>query len=422
MRLLHVSDWHLGTTLGRVRRTSDHDEVLDEIVDVAAEFRPHLVVHTGDLFDHSRPAVEDLHRGVDALRRLADHAPVVVLAGNHDSPAMFDVFNRFLALGAGPGRAPVHFVGRARSAARGGILTFPGDDGEEVRLAPVPFIHPNTLLDTFDVAPERWTASYTDQVRLIEGNLGSGLTAGYDPNRHVLLFAAHLHVGGAAFSGSERPLHITDSYATSVEHLPAVSYAAFGHIHKPQPLPGGVVQGRYAGSPIPIDFGERGERKSVVCVEAQPGRVAIINEVPLSGGRPLVRVQGRLEELAGKIDEVGRAIVAVTVDTDEPTPELAAQVAELFPEATIFDVIERCRKTAVAEAQPLPDGEEPPIRDLFRAYLAEELPAIHVESTAAVFDRLLEAAEAASVADFDDEEELFRTPEHMTTPSREVKA
>lgn len=421
MRLLHVSDWHLGTSLGRVRRTSDHDEVLDEIVAVAADFQPHLVIHTGDLFDHTRPAVEDLHRGVDALRRLAEYAPAVVLAGNHDSPAIFDVFNRLLALGAGPDRAPVRFVGRARSAARGGILVFPGDDGEEVRLAPVPFIHPNTLLDAFDVPPERWTASYTDQVRLVEENLGQGLTTGYNPSRHVLLFAAHLHVGGAAFSGSERPLHITDNYATSVEHLPAVSYAAFGHIHKPQPLPGGVVQGRYAGSPIPIDFGERGEQKSVVCVEAQPGRVATITEVPLSGGRPLVRVQGRLEDLAGMVDEVGRAIVQVTVDTDEPTQDLADRVAALLPEATIFDVIERCAKTAVPEAEMLPDGEEPPIRDVFRAYLADEVPATLVDGAAAVFDRLLEAAEAVTIAEFDDEETLFRTPDDATAPPQGVK-
>lgn len=418
MRLLHVSDWHLGATLGRVRRAGDHDEVLNEIVGVAADFRPHLVLHTGDLFDHARPAVEDLHRGVDALRRLAEHAPVVVLAGNHDSPAMFELFDHLLALGAGPGRAPVRFVSRARSAARGGILTLPGDDGEEVRLAPVPFIHPNTLLEAFDVPPERWTAGYSDQVRLIEENLAHGLTAGYDAGRHVLLFAAHLHVGGAAFSGSERPLHITDSYATAVEHLPPVSYAAFGHIHRPQPLPGGVVQGRYAGSPIPIDFGERNEKKSVVCVEARPGRVAAITEVPVSGGRPLLRVQGRLADLASRAGEVGRAIVAVTVDTDEPAPGLAEQVAALFPRATLFDVVERCAATAAPEAQPVPAGApEPPIRELFREYLAEaKAPAALAPGVTALFDRLLEAAEAGVAAAFDGEEALFDLPEAGPRP------
>ncbi|MGH9284988.1 MAG: metallophosphoesterase family protein, partial [Acidimicrobiales bacterium] len=276
MRLLHLSDWHLGTTLGRVSRVPDHEAVLDEMVAIAAGYRPHLVVHTGDLFDHSRPAVDDLRLGVETLRRLAAYAPVVVLAGNHDSPHLFEVFDRLLALGAG-GRStasPVRFVGRARPPAAGGVLSFPGERDEEVRLAPLPFVHPNALLEAFDVAPERWTANYTDQVRIYEERLGDGLAEGFDPNRHVLLFAAHLHVGGARFSGSERMVHCTDGYATTVEHLPAVSYAAFGHIHRPQALPGGRARGRYAGSPIAVDFGEAGEPKGVVTVEARPGRVA----------------------------------------------------------------------------------------------------------------------------------------------------
>ena len=57
MRLLHVSDWHLGATLGRIRREPDHVEVLDEIIEIADSVEPHLVMHTGDLFDSVRPPV-----------------------------------------------------------------------------------------------------------------------------------------------------------------------------------------------------------------------------------------------------------------------------------------------------------------------------------------------------------------------------
>jgi exonuclease SbcD len=67
MRLLHVSDWHLGATLGRVDRWPDHQQVLGEQITLARELRPHLILHTGDLFHHPRPAVEDLRRGLWAL-------------------------------------------------------------------------------------------------------------------------------------------------------------------------------------------------------------------------------------------------------------------------------------------------------------------------------------------------------------------
>ncbi len=416
MRLLHISDWHLGATLGRVDRWPDHERVLGEQIALAREVRPHLVVHTGDLFHYPRPGVEDLRRGMWALEELAAVAPVVVLAGNHDSPALFDIFQRLLRLGR-PGADPgqVRFIGRARPPSDGGLLTLPGDASgdlqEEIRLAPLPFVHPNAVLEAFGVPPERWTAHYTDQVHYVEQALGDGLQHGYDGTRQVLLFAAHLYVGGAVFSNSERRLHVSEAYATQVEHLPQVSYAAFGHIHRPQPLPGGLVPGRYAGAPIPIDFGEEGEHKSVVAVEATPGRPAHVEVVPLSGGRPLRRVRGTLEELAGMADDIGPAIVLVTVVTEAPTPELADRVRALLPRATVLDIHDDCAASRVEVVSATPDGAEPTLPELFAEFLAESpRPGVHAGQVRGVFDTLLEAAEAETSVSFDEEALLAVEP------------
>ena len=89
MRLLHVSDWHLGRVLYNTARTSDHAEVLDEIENIAREFKPHLIIHSGDVWDLIRPAYVDLRSGIERLSALAGVAPVVVLCGNHDSPLLF---------------------------------------------------------------------------------------------------------------------------------------------------------------------------------------------------------------------------------------------------------------------------------------------------------------------------------------------
>jgi exonuclease SbcD len=416
MRLLHLSDWHLGATLGRVDRWPDHEQVLGEQIALARELHPHLILHTGDLFHYPRPAVEDLRRGLWALEELAAVAPVVVLAGNHDSPAMFDIFQRLLSLGR-PATAPgrVQFVARARPPGDGGLLTLPGDtDGdleEEIRLAPLPFVHPNALLEAFEVPPERWTAHYTDQVHLVERALGDALRDGYDGTRQLLLFGAHLYVGGAMFSNSERRLHVSEAYATQVDHLPDVTYAAFGHIHRPQPLPGGLVPGRYAGAPIPIDFGEEGEDKSVVVVEAAPGRPARVETVPISGGRPLRRVRGTLEELVGQAGDIGQAIALVTVATQTPTPDLADRVRALLPQATLLDVHEDCAGSQVEVVAGAPTGAEPTLQELFADYLAEApRPGVHASRVRGVFDTLLEAAEAETPASFDEEALLEVAP------------
>ena len=387
MRILHVSDWHLGATLGRIRRREDHATVIDEMVAIADEYRPDLVIHTGDLFDHVRPGAEDMTVAIDALRRLAVHGPVVVLAGNHDSPALFEVFERLLHLTTGDSH--IRFIPRARPPADGGILDFPVGD-QRLRLAPLPFVHPNQLLDVFAIDETKWMADYTGQVRQVEQALGAGLLDGYDGARDVLLFAAHLHVGGASFSGSERPLHITEQYATEVDHLPKVSYAAFGHIHKPQRIPG-AVPGEYAGSAIPINFGEMKETKRVLVVEVEPGRPAKVVPVPLSGGRKLIRLEGTLPELTKQ--DVGDAILDLTVHTDERLVGLDDQVKRLFPDAAVFDLRERVAgiEPAIVEP-PSKDDVEPPLRDLFEIYLRNVATKSEVKQSMSLFDRLFDAA------------------------------
>ena len=49
-----------------------------------------LVLVAGDVFDRAAPPVESLSLGLDALLRLARGRPVVVVAGNHDAPELFD--------------------------------------------------------------------------------------------------------------------------------------------------------------------------------------------------------------------------------------------------------------------------------------------------------------------------------------------
>ncbi|MDP8928370.1 MAG: exonuclease SbcCD subunit D [Actinomycetota bacterium] len=394
MRLLHVSDWHLGATLGRLSREPDHAAVIDEIVGVAADFSPHLILHTGDLFDGFRPPVEAMRLAMDALRRLGEQAPVVVVAGNHDSRPLFRLFDQILRLNGGGAR--VRFVADVVGY-ECGPMTFPGDEGETLRLACIPFLHPNALVNVFATRPERWTGKYADGVRNLQDVLRAQLEAGFDPRRDINLYAAHLHVGGAVLARSERTVHVSESYAVDPESLPPVSYAAFGHIHKPQKLPG-LIPGRYAGSPIQIDYGELGEQKSVVTVEARPGRSADVTTVPLSGGRPLVCLEGTLEQLAGVADDHrGPAIMAVTMVTDEPVRGLADKVAELFPKADLYQVHNRVINQRHTAVEPVTeDVAESDFRELFRGFLSEKegLGPRLSGRLSMLFDRLLDAVES----------------------------
>ena len=75
----------------------------------------------------------------------------------------------------------------------------------------------------------------------------------------------------------------------------------------------GTLTGYYAGSPMQLDFGEEGERKHLVLVEARPGRNATIETPELTSPHKLVRVEGTLDEVAARAPEVGTNLALVTV-------------------------------------------------------------------------------------------------------------
>lgn len=409
MKLLHVSDWHLGRTTYGASRASDHDAVIDQMVEEARALGPDLVLHTGDLFDTARPSYDDMQRGVDALERLAALAPVVVVRGNHDSAALLALFSRMLGA-----RSRIHFASHPRRPKQGGVLDFDSADGHRVRVAVLPFVHAGRVVRGFEDATS-WTGVYAKRIRGIVDVLDGALAEDFRPERDVLLFAAHLHVDGATLSNSERAIHVSDDYASRADHLPRVSYAAFGHIHKPQALPSSGVTGAYAGSPLQLDFGEVGEQKRMVAVTAAPGRPAEVVSIPLTRGRELRAFTGTLEELAAAADGLGDALCKLTLRTAEPDPSLASKARELLPRAEIVQVVEHC---AAREMQALDDRDqaagdarEPSLEELFDEYLqrskgTRSAPAARVRE---VFTAALSAIAADEAPRFD-EDEAFLDP------------
>jgi DNA repair protein SbcD/Mre11 len=404
MKLLHTSDWHLGRETYGVSRVPDHEAVLAEILGLTREHRPDLIVHSGDLFDTPRPALDDMHRAVAVLHELAALAPVIVLCGNHDSPALFRLFTRLLDTDTSRGRSArpaadgrLRFIADARPGPAG-VLHYPartpGGGEHAIRLAALPFVRESRLVDAFE-EPSTWLASYADRIARIQTGLGRALGAGYDPARDVTVFTAHLHVAGASWSGSERALHVSDTYATLPAAVPPVTYAAFGHLHKPQPLPGSRVTGAFAGSPLQLDFTEAGEAKRIVLVEALPGRPAVVHDVPLSAGRALRTYTGTLAGLAAVAPGWGDALSRLVLETASPIPDLTDRVRALLPDAVLVEVLEAAADRRLAPIDERADGAEPTVVELFRAFLSEQGAAgAPAPAVADRFGRLLTAAEA----------------------------
>lgn len=329
MRILHTSDWHIGKRLGRYDRADDHRAALGEVVRIADEHDVDAVVVTGDLFDRPLPPIDALELGLSTLVRLTGggRRPVVAIAGNHESP---DLFEALAPLAAPHG---VTLVGRIRRPDEGAVRILETPGGPLVA-ACFPFLREGRVVDVLDDT-DRWYGTYATRVRGIAEAYAAEARRRL-PADGVAVLCAHVLVSGVKVGGhglprGERPLHMGEVYAATPDAIPAtLGYVALGHVHAPQPVPGLSVPAAYAGSLLELDFGEAGEDKRVVIVEAAPGVPATLTSVGVRAGRRLIRAEGTWDELVSR-PELADAYVDLVVHTDGPRPEMADQARDAFP-------------------------------------------------------------------------------------------
>lgn len=358
MILLHTADWHLGARLGRHDRAPDQREALLGLLDVAQDVRPDLILHAGDLFDAFRPPYEALRMGVQALNRLAEIAPTLVVRGNHDSIELFQVIDELAGAGG---------HNRLRLVVEPTVVEYPEIADKPVAVACVPFIPVGALVDYASDDHARFEGAYADGIKTVNRRAldEAEQAVGSDG---IVLYAAHLHLHGAKPGASERRLTVGEDYATHTDGLQRALYCAFGHIHDPQLLPGGTATGRYAGSLVPLDFGETKQAKVAVEVRINDNGVQVeTHRLPITG-RPLVEFKGTLDELEDRAQDGGLngCILKARVLSDEPIPNLADQLTEWSPECAVFNVVNEVanqRAKSISEAGD--DGPEPAMEDLF---------------------------------------------------------
>ncbi len=297
MKLLHTSDWHVGKSMRGHSRADEHRAVLSEITGAAAEENVDLIVVAGDLYETAAPSAESETIVNRALLDLAEIAPVVAVAGNHDNPRRLAAIAPLLELGR------ITMATMPRSPADGGVVAL-DVDGTPVDVALVPFVSQRGIVrasELMDNAAFENAQSYADRMHRILAALSGGFRAD-----RVNLIVAHLFVHGGTSGGGERSAHLVDEYGVSaVDFPPSAAYVALGHLHRPQQIPGPTAI-HYCGSPLQLDFGETDQVKQVNIVDLEPGLPAKVRPRTLSAGRPLRTLRGTLADVTAQVEGLDR--------------------------------------------------------------------------------------------------------------------
>lgn len=327
MRLLHTADWHVGRTLRGRSRLDELERALEQVVAIAKSEEADAVLVAGDIYDQRALSAEADRVVFETLLELHSlGVPVVAVPGNHDSAPRLNALSPVL------NHIGCSLVARVRRPQTGGLVEVGSRDGSERALvACVPFVSPRRFSD----AASEFTDIATGYNEFDDG-MGS-LLAAYERNFKadaVNVVLGHLFVSGSKPAGSERQITIGADYAVSPMRLPATAtYVALGHIHRPQKVPGAPCEARYSGSLIQLDFGERGQDKGVVLIEATPGKPPKATTLPITAGRDLVEVETTVEELAALPKKVGAAYLRVNLLVETPAPGLADLVRQTLPNA-----------------------------------------------------------------------------------------
>jgi exonuclease SbcD len=383
MKFLHTADWHVGRTIRGRSRADEHVAVLSELAGLARDHEVDAVLVCGDVFDTAAPSPESEQIVYRALLEIASTgARVVMIAGNHDSDRRLQAVQPLLELGAVVTRPMFTEPETA-------VVEIPSRDGTETMVvAPLPFLS------------QRWIVKAAD---LMGGDAGSAVQLYEERYRKltnwmcsrfrddaVNVVAAHAFVHGADASGSERAAHLSTAYGVPATVFPvAAHYVALGHLHRPQVIPGPCPI-RYSGSPLALDFGEAGQQKLALVVEASAGTPARVTEAPLQSGRPLRIVKGTLAELQTLTvphDDYVRVHVREKLRVG-----LADEVRALFP--NVVDVVLEAPAGRGQGERVVEPRTERSAHALFTSYLREN--DIDDPALVGLFDELYDEATVGS--------------------------
>jgi len=245
MKLLHLSDLHLGKRVYEMSMLEDQRAILDQALAFAR--RADVTLICGDIYDRPVPPAEAVALFGDFLARMhAQGSAVAFISGNHDSAER-------IAFGGGLMDQAGVYVSRVYDGTVRRVEL--EDDFGPVHLHLLPFVKPVHVRAA--LGQEVGVEDYTDAMEAVIGAMDIDKRA-----RNVLL--CHQFVTGAMKSGSEE-MSLGGLEDVSAQVFTPFDYVALGHIHRAQQMMGGRV--RYCGAPLCYDFGESGAQKAALLVE-----------------------------------------------------------------------------------------------------------------------------------------------------------
>lgn len=349
MKILHLSDLHIGKRVNDFSMLEDQEYILKKILNIIDEHMPKAVLIAGDVYDKSVPSAEAVQLFDDFLVSLSERElKTFIISGNHDSPERL-AFGARLMNPSGIYISPVY--------KKGSTPVVLEDEFGELFIYMLPFIKPAHVRAQF---PDLEIGSYNDALKAALEDLNP------DENKRNILIT-HQFVTGAVKSDSEE-MSVGGSDNIDGTLFNKFDYVALGHIHRPQRMLRDTI--RYSGTPLKYSFSEAKHQKSVTIIDFNEKNNIEISEFPLVPKRDMREIKGKYLDITAKsyYENTNREdYLRITLTDEEEIPEALGKLRVIYPNIMKLDYDNtRTRKGITISEGPSVEKKSP--TDLFSEF------------------------------------------------------
>ncbi len=313
MRIMHLSDLHIGKRLNEFSLLEDQEYILTKILSIIDEQAVEAVIIAGDVYDKSIPSSEAVELFDDFLFKLSKRdLKVFVISGNHDSAERI-AFGGRLMNKSGIYMSPV-FDGKVAPI----TLT---DEYGEICFYMLPFIKPSHVRRYY---PDEEIVSYTDAMKIAIDNMN------IDTKKRNILITHQFVTGATRTESEEISVGGTDNVDASV--FEGFDYVALGHIHSAQKCGSEYI--RYCGTPLKYSFSEANDTKTVTILDINKKGDILLSYPILTPKRDMVEIKGRYDEITFKGFYEGTGwqddYMHITLTDEEDIPDALTKLRVIY--------------------------------------------------------------------------------------------
>lgn len=375
MKIMHLSDLHIGKKVNEYSMLQDQIYILKEILRIIDNEKVETVIIAGDVYDRSLPPNEALELFDEFLYQLSSrNVNVFVISGNHDSPERISYGGRMMTENK-IFLSPV-YDGNVKPISL-------NDDYGEVNFYLLPFIRPADIRRYF---PDENIENYTDAVKVAIDNMNVDFS-----ERNILI--THQFVTGAELSESE-DIIVGGTDNVSGEVFDGFDYVALGHIHREQTV--GKDNIRYCGTPLKYSFSEAKHIKSVIILDFKDKENIEYSKIPLTPLRDMREIRGTYDELTLKSNYESTNVddyLHITLTDEEDIPDAIGKLRSIYPNIMKLDYDNlRTRGSGIVDAIENIESKSPfeLFADLFKQQNNQDMSEEQEEIMRNLIDKIWE--------------------------------